>query len=163
MDAVNGVRTRLGDPIPVNFDLQKLAQQRAAKAAQATAAAASGTAPVLSKEQERGMTKEQKEAYDKAIKDRETSMKKNKELNDAFTSLNQLLASWNTEGASVAARKRLLMNVFGMNGPYSLSERPVRIESASVASGGMRNTTWLMIVAKIMAPKPAQITLRARA
>ena len=31
------------------------------------------------------MTKEQKEAYDKAIKDRETSMKKNKELNDAFT------------------------------------------------------------------------------
>src|SRR5438270_9464187 len=32
MDTVNGVRTRLGDPVPVNFDLQKLAQQRAAKA-----------------------------------------------------------------------------------------------------------------------------------
>lgn len=31
------------------------------------------------------MTKEQKEAYDKAIKERETSMKKNKELNDAFS------------------------------------------------------------------------------
>ena len=31
------------------------------------------------------MTKEQKEAYDKAIKDREASMKKNKELNDSFT------------------------------------------------------------------------------
>jgi tetratricopeptide (TPR) repeat protein len=85
MDGVNGVRTRLGDPTPVNFDLQKLAQQNAAKAAQATAAAASGTAPVLSKEQERGMTKEQKEAYDKAIKDREGAMKKNKELNDAFS------------------------------------------------------------------------------
>ena len=85
MDGVNGVRTRLGDPTPVNFDLQKIAQQRAAKQAQMTAAAASGTAPVLSKEQERGMTKEQKEAYDKAIKDRESSMKKNKELNDAFT------------------------------------------------------------------------------
>ena len=85
MDGVNGVRTRLGDPVPVNFDLQKIAQQRSAKAAAATAAAASGTAPVLSKEQERGMTKEQKEAYDKAIKDREASMKKNKELNDAFT------------------------------------------------------------------------------
>ena len=27
-----------------------------------------------------------KEAYDKAMKDRETSMKKNKELNDAFVS-----------------------------------------------------------------------------
>jgi tetratricopeptide (TPR) repeat protein len=85
MDGVNGVRTRLGDPVPVNFDLQKLAQQNAAKAASATAAAANGTAPVLSKEQERGMTKEQKEAYDKAIKDREGAMKKNKELNDAFT------------------------------------------------------------------------------
>src|SRR5437660_321250 len=34
---------------------------------------------------EDGMTKEQKEAYDKAIKERETSMKKNKELNDAFS------------------------------------------------------------------------------
>jgi tetratricopeptide (TPR) repeat protein len=85
MDGVNGVRTRLGDPVPVNFDLQKIAQQRAAKAAQATAAAAGGAAPQLTKEQERGMTKEQKEAYDKAIKDRESAMKKNKELNDAFT------------------------------------------------------------------------------
>jgi tetratricopeptide (TPR) repeat protein len=84
MDSVNGVRTRLGDPTPVNFDLQKIAQARAAKAAQATAAA-SGAAPALTKEQERGMTKEQKEAYDKAIKERENAMKKNKELNDAFT------------------------------------------------------------------------------
>src|SRR4051794_41004580 len=74
VDAVNGVQTRLGDPTPINFDLQKIAQQRSAQAAQATAAAASGTAPALSKEQERGMTKEQKEAYDKAIKERETSM-----------------------------------------------------------------------------------------
>ena len=59
MDGVNGVRTRLGDPTPVNFDLQKIAQTRAAQQAQATAAA-SGAAPALSKEQERGMTKEQK-------------------------------------------------------------------------------------------------------
>ena len=85
MDGVNGVRTRLGDPTPVNFDLQKIAQQNAARAASATAAAASGAAPALSKEQERGMTKEQKEAYEKAIKDREGAMKKNKELNDAFS------------------------------------------------------------------------------
>jgi tetratricopeptide (TPR) repeat protein len=84
MDGVNGVRTRLGDPTPVNFDLQKIAQQRSAQQAQA-AAAAGGAAPALTKEQERGMTKEQKEAYDKAIKDREASMKKNKELNDSFT------------------------------------------------------------------------------
>ena len=84
MDGVNGVRTRLGDPTPVNFDLAKIAKMRAAQQSQMQAAA-SGTGPALSKEAERGMTKEQKEAYDKAIKDREASMKKNKELNDAFS------------------------------------------------------------------------------
>jgi tetratricopeptide (TPR) repeat protein len=78
VDGVNGVRTKLGDPTPVNFDLQKMAQQRAAQAGQ-------GGQLGLSKEQERGMTKDQKEAYEKAIKDREASMKKNKELNDAFS------------------------------------------------------------------------------
>src|ERR1035437_8509486 len=83
MDVVNNVRTKLGEPTAINFDLQKMAQQRAAQNAQMTAAA-SGTGPGLTKEAERGMTKEQKEAYDKAIKERETSMKKNKELNDAF-------------------------------------------------------------------------------
>jgi len=88
VDAVSGVRTKLGDPTAVNFDLQKIAKQRAAQNAQmnqAAQAAAGGNAAALSKEQERGMTKEQKEAYDKAIKERETSMKKNKELNDAFS------------------------------------------------------------------------------
>ena len=84
VDAVNGVRTKLGDPTAVNFDLQKIAQKRA-QMNQAAQAAAPGQAPGLSKEVERGMTKEQKEAYDKAIKEREASMKKNKELNDAFT------------------------------------------------------------------------------
>ena len=84
VDAVKGVRTRLGDPTPVNFDLQKAAQQRANQNA-AIQAAASGQGAALSKEQERGMSKEQKEAYEKAIKDREASMKKNKELNDTFS------------------------------------------------------------------------------
>lgn len=84
IDGINGVRTKLGDPTAVNFDLQKTAQQRAAQNSQMQAAA-SGTGPGLSKEAERGMSKEQKEAYDKAIKEREASMKKNKELNDAFT------------------------------------------------------------------------------
>ena len=59
------------------------------------------------------------------------------ELQDAFVSLNQMLASWNTEGASIVARKRLLIAVFGTNGPYTLPERPVKIESASVACGGI--------------------------
>jgi len=59
------------------------------------------------------------------------------ELDDAFVSLNQMLASWNTEGASLVARKRLLVSVSGTNGPYTLPERPVKVESASVASGGI--------------------------
>jgi tetratricopeptide (TPR) repeat protein len=81
-DGVNGVHTRLGDPVGVPFDLQKKAQEGAAKNAAIQQAAATGGQ--LSKEQERSMTKEQKEAMDKAIKERENSMKKNKELNDAF-------------------------------------------------------------------------------
>jgi tetratricopeptide (TPR) repeat protein len=82
VDGVNGVKTKLGDPTPVDFDLQKVAAARAAKNAQNQQQAAAGQP--LTKEQERGMSKEQKEAYDKAIKDREATMKKNKELNDAF-------------------------------------------------------------------------------
>jgi tetratricopeptide (TPR) repeat protein len=81
-DGVNGVHTRLGDPVEVPFDLQKKAQEGAAKNAAIQQAAASGAG--LTKEQERSMTKEQKDAMEKAIKDREGSMKKNKELNDAF-------------------------------------------------------------------------------
>jgi tetratricopeptide (TPR) repeat protein len=82
MDGVNGIRTRLGDPTPVNFDLQKIAATRNAQQAQQQHQVETGQG--LSKEQERGMSKEQKEAYDKAMKDRESAMKKNKELNDSF-------------------------------------------------------------------------------
>ena len=78
MDIVRGVRTKLGDPTPVNFDLQKIAQQRKA---QVSVAGAGG----LTKEQERGMSKEDKEKFDKIAKEREAQMKKNKELNDAYT------------------------------------------------------------------------------
>lgn len=59
------------------------------------------------------------------------------ELNDALVSLNQMLSSWNTEGASLVSRKRLTMTVSATNGPFPLTERPVRIEAASVASGGI--------------------------
>jgi tetratricopeptide (TPR) repeat protein len=83
MDGVNGVRTKLGDPTPVNFDLQKIAQQRSARNAAAQAAGGAGAG--LSKEQERSMSKEEREKCDKAMKEREGQMKKNKELNDAFT------------------------------------------------------------------------------
>jgi hypothetical protein len=59
------------------------------------------------------------------------------ELNDALVTLQQLVSSWNTEGATLVSRKRLTMNVSATNGPFTLSERPVRIEAASVACGGI--------------------------
>jgi tetratricopeptide (TPR) repeat protein len=76
-DEVKGVRTKLGDPTPINFDLQ--GQKKKNDAVQAAAAA--GT---LTKEQARDMSPEQKAAMEKAMKEREQSLAKNKALNDAF-------------------------------------------------------------------------------
>jgi tetratricopeptide (TPR) repeat protein len=76
-DEVKGVRTRLGDPLPVNFDLQ--GQKK--KNQEVQAAAATGT---LTKEQERSMSPAEKAAMEKALKEREQSLQKNKALNDAF-------------------------------------------------------------------------------
>lgn len=59
------------------------------------------------------------------------------ELNDAFISLNQMISSWNTEGASLVGRQRYSVFVGLTNGPYALPTRPIKIEAASVASGGI--------------------------
>jgi len=77
-DKANNFRSSMGDPKVLNFDLKQSQEQSQALAA----AAASGT---LTKEQERGMSKEQKEAFDKAAKAREAQLAKNKELNEAYT------------------------------------------------------------------------------
>lgn len=76
-DSVDNFRTKLGDPQQLNFDLKQQADQQQAL----QKAAETGT---LTKEQERGMTKEQKDAFDKAAKAREAALSKNKALNDAF-------------------------------------------------------------------------------
>jgi hypothetical protein len=55
------------------------------------------------------------------------------ELNDAFISLNQMLSSWSTEGASLVGRKRTLIPLNSSVNSYLLNERPVRIEAASVS------------------------------
>ena len=81
-DSVNNVRTQLGDPVQVPFDLAVKAKSRVAQNAALQQAAATGGG--LTKEQERGMTKEQKEAMDKAIKERAATIGKSKELSDAF-------------------------------------------------------------------------------
>lgn len=76
-DTVSGVRTKLGDPTAVNFDLKAKAQQ--AEALQK--AAETGT---LTKEQTREMSPEQRAAVEKQMKDRQAALQKNKALSDAF-------------------------------------------------------------------------------
>src|SRR4051794_30981410 len=81
MDAMKGVSTRPGDPIPVNFDLKASQADKAQQQQQMAKAIETGT---LSKEQERSLSPEQKAAMEKQIKEQSEKMKKNKELNDAF-------------------------------------------------------------------------------
>ncbi len=83
-DQVKNIRTRLGDPTPINFDLQKSKQRQEAQAASISARAGSGGPAKLTKEEARDMSPEEKAALEKAMKERQQSMAKNKELNDAF-------------------------------------------------------------------------------
>jgi tetratricopeptide (TPR) repeat protein len=76
-DSVDNVHTKLGDVVDVNFDLHAQQQQSEALAK----AAETGT---LTKEQERGMSAEQKAAIEKQMKERAAALSKNKALNDAF-------------------------------------------------------------------------------
>ncbi len=77
VDSVDNVRTRLGDPMAINFDMKKSEADNKALAK----AAETGT---LTKEQERSLSKEQKDALEKRAKENAAAMAKNKALNDAF-------------------------------------------------------------------------------
>lgn len=77
VDSVDNVKTSLGEPRTVNFDLAGKKQQQAA----IQKAAETGT---LTQEQARDMSPEQKAAIEKQMKERSAAMAKNKELNDAF-------------------------------------------------------------------------------
>ena len=77
-DQATNFKTHPGDAQSLPFDLKASGEQ--AQALQK--AAETGT---LTQEQERGMTKEQKEAYEKNVKAKEAQMAKNKALNDAYT------------------------------------------------------------------------------
>ena len=75
VDQVKGVKSNYGDDSPpVNFNVDRMKQ------AQAAAAAGQAT-----EDQTRGMSKEQKEKLEAQMKERSEAIKKNKELNDAFT------------------------------------------------------------------------------
>lgn len=78
VDGINGLKTKLGDPMEQNFDLKAVQQQQQAM----QKAAESGQ---LSDEQARGMSKEQREQFEKNAKAREQQLAKNKELNEAYT------------------------------------------------------------------------------
>src|SRR5882724_6819468 len=86
LDSVGKVQPRLGDPMPVNFDLSIKAKQRA----EIQKAADEGKMPV---EAERSMTKAQKDALEKSIKERQAQMSKNKALNDAFNAGREALTA----------------------------------------------------------------------
>jgi tetratricopeptide (TPR) repeat protein len=83
-DRVSNVRTTLGDPRVINFDMQALRQKQDAL----QKAAETGT---LTQEQAREMTAEQREAYQRQLKERSAAMAKNKALNDAFNAGMQAL------------------------------------------------------------------------
>ncbi|MBI1789300.1 MAG: carboxypeptidase regulatory-like domain-containing protein [Acidobacteria bacterium] len=97
-DVVDGVRTTLGDPKEINFDLHAMKKKQESLAA----AAQSGT---LTKDQERDMTPEQRAAMEKAIKERSQAMAKNKALNDAFNQGVEALKTGQFEAAVTAFAK----------------------------------------------------------
>jgi tetratricopeptide (TPR) repeat protein len=87
------VRTRLGDPIAVDMNLQGQGQQ----------AGAAGGAPTP--EADRSMSKEEKEKRDKLAKENEEIIKKNKALNDSFNAGKEAMLAKNFDAAVAAFQK----------------------------------------------------------
>jgi tetratricopeptide (TPR) repeat protein len=98
VDSVDNVKTQLGDPIEISFNLKQQADRNAAL----QKAAETGT---LSKDQERELSPEQKEALQKRAKEQAAAMAKNKELNDAFNGGKEAAAAKNWQGAADSFEK----------------------------------------------------------
>jgi tetratricopeptide (TPR) repeat protein len=81
VDYIDKVRSRLGDPVVNNFDLQRRKAQQAQRQAVVQKAAQTGQ---ISKEASREMSPEEKKQMEAQIKAQQAAMAKNKELNDAF-------------------------------------------------------------------------------
>jgi tetratricopeptide (TPR) repeat protein len=91
VDKVGPLRTRLGDPLPVPFNL------RPARPQQAQAAPGQQVAPPP--EKDRSMSKEQRDAMEKQNKEREAQIAKNKALNEAFQAGKAAVETKNWDGA----------------------------------------------------------------
>jgi hypothetical protein len=59
------------------------------------------------------------------------------ELNDAFVSLNEMISSWNTEGASLPGRDRMEVSLQQGVNSYQLSSRPNQIVAGSSSLSGV--------------------------
>jgi len=99
-DEMKNVKTSMGDPANVSFDLKQAAEQGAQAGAAGTAAP----------EQERGLTKEQKEALAKQQKENEAAIAKNKSLNDSFNAGKDALTTKNYDAAIDAFQKGVEMD-----------------------------------------------------
>ena len=97
-DLMKGVHPTPGTPATVNFDLKN--------AQQAAAAGANGLTPA----QEKAMTKEQKEAIEKANKAREEQIAQRKELNDSYTAGKEALDAKMYDAAIEAFNKAAVLD-----------------------------------------------------
>ncbi len=88
-DQVKGVRTRLGDPLEMPFNLHPAGAQTAG----------GGQLAAPPPEKDRSLSKEQREAMEKQVKEREAQIAKNKALNDAFTAGKAATEAKNWDGA----------------------------------------------------------------
>jgi Tfp pilus assembly protein PilF len=79
MDAVNGVRSQMGDPMELK-DFCDIGKLKAKHAAMQKAAETGQVSAEITKE----MSAEQKAAMEKSLKERSAQMQKNKALNDAY-------------------------------------------------------------------------------
>jgi Flp pilus assembly protein TadD len=95
-DSMKGVHPTPGTPATVNFDL-KSPQQLAASGG-------------LTAAQEKGMTKEQKEALEKANKAREEQIAQRKELNDSYTAGREALDAKMYDAAIEAFNKAAMLD-----------------------------------------------------
>lgn len=84
IDSVKNVRSKLGDSVPINFNMAEQKQKQEAMNKMAETGQ-------LSKEVERSLTPEQKAALEKQAKERSAQMQKNKALNDAFNAGHEAL------------------------------------------------------------------------
>ncbi len=103
VDMVKGVRMRMGEPVPANFDLSIMAK----KQAEMQKAMETGK---VTQEMARDMSPEQKAAIEKQAKAQSESMKKNKELNDAFNAGMEAMKANDAPAAVAAFEKAATMD-----------------------------------------------------